>query len=162
MADVTISQLNNISPNSSAIIPISQNGSTYSTTLQQLSALPFIPKAWVNFDGSRDFSGASSTSNTNRFIKGSYNISSVLRNAKGDYTITFASQLPESNYAISGFSVGYTGSNVTGAAMVTLFPSGAGTYQPFLKSTSQVRISVGDPGAGTTYDSGNISIIIFG
>jgi hypothetical protein len=52
MADVTISELNNITPNSSASVPISQDGTTYSTTLGQLSALPFIPKAWVVFQSS--------------------------------------------------------------------------------------------------------------
>lgn len=52
MADVTISQLANATPNTGGIIPISQGGVTYSTALAQLSSLPFIPKAWVSFDGS--------------------------------------------------------------------------------------------------------------
>ena len=49
MADVTISQLANATPNTGGIIPISQGGVTYSTALAQLSSLPFIPKAWVSF-----------------------------------------------------------------------------------------------------------------
>jgi hypothetical protein len=51
MADVTISQLTNTTPTTNSILPISKNGVTQSTTLAQLSSLPFIPKAWVNFDG---------------------------------------------------------------------------------------------------------------
>ena len=58
----------------------------------------FACRAWVNFDGTKDTSGASSTSNTNRLIRGSGNVASVLRNGTGVYTITFTTAMPDSNY----------------------------------------------------------------
>jgi len=100
MADVTINQLANIAPSLDSIIPLSQGGSTYSTMLSQLSTLPFIPKAWVSFDGSRNTSGNVDGNNSNRLIRSSYNVSSVLRNGAGDYSINFASNLADTNYSI--------------------------------------------------------------
>jgi hypothetical protein len=58
-------------------------------------------RAWVNFDGTKDTTGAASTSNTNRLIRGSGNVTSVLRNGAGDYTITFTTAMPDANYAIA-------------------------------------------------------------
>ena len=57
-------------------------------------------RAWVNFDAKRDASGASNTSNTSRFIRGSGNVASVLRTGLGEYTITFATAMPSANYAV--------------------------------------------------------------
>jgi hypothetical protein len=45
-------------------------------------------RAWVNFDGTKDTSGATSADTTNRLIRGSGNVASVLR--------------PDANYCISG------------------------------------------------------------
>ena len=56
-------------------------------------------RAWVSFDATKDSTGATSSANTNRRIRGSGNVLSVLRNAAGDYTITFATSLPDANYA---------------------------------------------------------------
>lgn len=67
-------------------------------------------RAWVNFDGSRDSTGALSTSNTNRFLRASGNVTSVLRNAAGSYTITFATAMPDVNYAAVITSGGTAGS----------------------------------------------------
>ena len=61
----------------------------------------FACRAWVNFDGTKDTTGAASTSNTNRLIRGSGNVTSVLRNGTGDYTITFTTAMPDANYAIA-------------------------------------------------------------
>lgn len=58
-------------------------------------------RAWVNFDGTKDTTGAASTSNTNRLIRGSGNVTSVLRNGVGDYTITFTTAMPDANYSIA-------------------------------------------------------------
>lgn len=55
-------------------------------------------RAWVNFDGTRDTSGASSTANTNRLIRESGNVTSVLRNSTGNFTVTFATPMPDANY----------------------------------------------------------------
>lgn len=59
----------------------------------------FTCRAWVQFDGTRDTTGAVSTSNTNRLIRGSGNVSSVMRDATGRYTITFSTALADENYA---------------------------------------------------------------
>jgi hypothetical protein len=59
----------------------------------------FACRAWVNFDATRDASGASNTSNTNRFIRGSGNVASVLKTGTGIFTITFTTPMPSGNYA---------------------------------------------------------------
>jgi len=94
MADVTISELSNVSPQSSGTIPISQGGVTSSTTLAQLTALPFIPKAWVVFQ----YSGGVLT------IHSRYPSSvTVARVATGTYDIGFPIGLfPDGFYAIAG------------------------------------------------------------
>lgn len=56
-------------------------------------------RAWVNFNGSADTTGATSTANTNRLIRASGNVTSVLRNGAGDYTVTFSTPMPDANYA---------------------------------------------------------------
>jgi hypothetical protein len=56
-------------------------------------------RAWVSFDAMKDSSGATSSANTNRRIRGSGNVASVLRNAAGDFTITFTTAMPDANYA---------------------------------------------------------------
>jgi hypothetical protein len=117
-------------------------------------------RAWVNFDGTRDNTGTINPGNTLRQIKGSGNISQVLKNANGVYTISFATALPDENYALSGFSIALDASNITGASMITLYPSGYGTYLPAVKTSSEVKIMVGNPNNGVAIDAGNISIIV--
>jgi hypothetical protein len=65
------------------------------------SAPAYACRAWVNFDGTRDTTGAVSTANTNRFIRASGNVTSVLRNGLGDYTITFTTAMSDANYSWS-------------------------------------------------------------
>lgn len=62
----------------------------------------YAARAWVNFDGTKDSTGAASTANTNRLIRASGNVTSVLRNGAGDYTITFTTAMPDANYAVNG------------------------------------------------------------
>lgn len=64
------------------------------------SAPAYACRAWVNFDGTRDTTGAVSTANTNRLIRASGNVTSVLRNGTGDYTITFTTAMSDANYSI--------------------------------------------------------------
>ena len=59
-------------------------------------------RAWVNFDGTKDTTGAVSTANTNRLIRGSGNVTSVLRNGLGDYTVTFTTAMPDANFSFVG------------------------------------------------------------
>jgi hypothetical protein len=80
------------------------------------SAPAYACRAWVNFDGTRDTTGAVSTANTNRFIRASGNVTSVLRNSAGNYTITFTTPMNDANYAfsISG-GLAFTGSTSANA-----------------------------------------------
>lgn len=65
-----------------------------------VSSLPaFQCRAWVNYDATRDSSGAISSANTARLIRASGNVSSVMRNAAGDHTINFTTPMPDANYA---------------------------------------------------------------
>ena len=69
-------------------------------TDEQIGTAPiFAARAWAHFDGTKDTSNATSTSNTNRLIKASGNVTSILRNSIGNYTITFRIALPNANYA---------------------------------------------------------------
>jgi hypothetical protein len=56
-------------------------------------------RAWVNFDGTKDSTGAVSTANTARFIRASGNVTSVVRNGTGDYTVNFTVAMPDANYS---------------------------------------------------------------
>ena len=108
----------------------------------------FACRAWVNFDGTKDTSGATSTANTNRLIRGSCNVASVLRNGTGDYTITFTTNMPDANYSISG---------------CTQYQNNAG--QTFIEgpsdaSQSSVRI-YSKNNSNQTYDSVFISVQVF-
>jgi hypothetical protein len=71
----------------------------------------FACRAWVNFDGTKDTTGAASTANTNRLIRASGNVASVLRNGAGNYTVTFTTAMPDANYVITG-STDYVGITV--------------------------------------------------
>jgi hypothetical protein len=119
-------------------------------------------RAWVNFDGTRDNNNTVNPGFTLRYIRAAGNVSQVLKNATGDYTITFSTELPNGNYSVSGFSVCGTMTNVTGASIVTLAPSGNFTYLPLLKTSAAFRILVGNPNNGNPTDSGDISITVVG
>lgn len=95
-----------IAPNS---VPKSKlaNGAVKADDLDggQTGAAPiFGCRAWVNFDGTRDTTGAVSTANTNRFIRASGNVTSVQRVGVGLYQINFTTAMPDANYAMSGFN----------------------------------------------------------
>jgi len=89
------------------------------------SAPSYACRAWVNFDGTRDTTGAVSTANTNRFIRSSGNVASVLRNAVGDYTITFTTAMSDANYSICLSTLSTNTSSITiGAAVKGNFLTG--------------------------------------
>jgi len=115
------------------------------------SAPIFGTRAWVNFNGI-------GTVGTNA----SGNVSSITDNAVGTYTVNFTTSLPDGNYSVSGFSVAVDTANVTGASIVTLHPTGSSTFLPSVKTSSAVKILVGNPNTGFPVDSGNISITIIG
>jgi hypothetical protein len=66
---------------------------------QSGSAPIFGARAWASFDMTRDASGASNTSNTNRYIYASGNVSSVTKTATGEFTVNLTTAMPNSNYA---------------------------------------------------------------
>jgi hypothetical protein len=94
----------------------------------------FACRAWVNFDGTKDTTGAASTANTNRLIRASGNVTSVLRNGAGDYTITFTTAMPDGDYAI-------TLARDEGSAAVTRGSSGATIAQGVAPTSSAFRIN---------------------
>ena len=95
---------------------------------QSGSAPIFGVRAWVNFDATKDSSGNTNTSNTNRLINASGNVDSVLKTATGTYTITFTTAMQDENYAVNintnnaGYSAndwtGYIGSTAAGSVQV--------------------------------------------
>lgn len=106
-------------------------------------------RAWVNFDATKDTSGAASTANTNRLLTGSGNVSSVLRNAAGDYTITFTTAMQDDKYAVVGSVSGLNGDPITFNA-------------PYVaaQTSSTVRCYVRSGVTGNT-DRGQVSVAIF-
>jgi hypothetical protein len=89
-------------------------------------------RAWVNFDGTKDTTGAVSTANTNRLIRASGNVASVLRNGAGDYTITFTTAMPDANYCAT---LGWTNTGPT-----TSYDGSASVYSAATVTASSVRV----------------------
>lgn len=88
-----------------AITLSSSGGVTFGTANMPTpsgNAPVFGCRAWVNFDATRDSTGAVSSANTNRFIRQSGNVSSVLKTANGVYTVTFTTALPDADFAVYG------------------------------------------------------------
>jgi hypothetical protein len=73
------------------------------------SAPIFGIRAWVNFDATRDSSGAVNALFTNRLIRSSGNVTSVLKTATGKFTVTFTFAMPNTNYTVTS-SAGLSGS----------------------------------------------------
>lgn len=111
-------------------------------------------RAWVNFDGTKNASGASDLTNTNRFIRGSGNVSNVLRNGVGDYTVNFAIAMPDANYCAT---TGWTTDNpsVTFDGVCTI-------YSPGTSLADSLRIWTGQNSSNATgEDSTYVSVAIF-
>ncbi len=83
------------------------------------SAPSYACRAWVNFDGTRDTTGAVSTANTNRLIRASGNVTSVLRNSFGNYTITFTTAMTDANYCFSSASNRVGTTSLTGNNLIS-------------------------------------------
>lgn len=114
------------------------------------SAPIFAARAWVNFDGTRDSSGTTTSANTNRFIYGSGNVASVLKTATGTYTITFTTAMADANYAVV----------TTGTASTTnIYSISAPIIGTIAAGSFQMKQGSGDTGAESdrTYNS----VIVF-
>jgi hypothetical protein len=122
------------------------------------SAPAYACRAWVNFDGTRDTTGAVSTANTNRLIRASGNVTSVLRNGTGDYTITFTTAMSDANYSVSFSNVGVNLTNTTYNTVIAGTAAGGAN----LKTVNQIRISTGATNASVMTDLSEVSVAIFG
>jgi hypothetical protein len=109
-------------------------------------------RAWVNFDGTKDTTGTTSTANTNRLIRASGNVTSVLRNNTGDYTITFTTAMPDANYAaiLSG-----------GSQIATQGRGFMEQHDAILRSTTQLRVYSLTDNSSAIADSAVYSVAIF-
>lgn len=99
-------------------------------------------RAWVNFDGTKDTTGAASTANTARLIRASGNVTSVVRNGAGDYTVNLTTALPDANCSVS-----ITGS-LGGGSGDANFLSGLSRATATPITTSSIRVVVGAVAAG--------------
>ena len=81
-------------------------------------------------------------------------------NSTGNYTINFSSALSSAGYALAGYGVSYSVSNVSGFTQFGLVPTGTNTKIPVLKSTSAVRILMGNPANGIPADAGDYSLSV--
>lgn len=120
---------------------------SFPTDEQTGSAPIFAARAWANFDGTKDTTNATSTSNTNRLIRASGNVTSILRNSIGNYTLTFRTALPNANYA--AIATGFLSSG--NAAIITTDAS----------TTSTVTINCVDA-SNAEADFSRVNIVIFG
>jgi hypothetical protein len=120
---------------------------SYTSDEQTGSAPVFVARAWAHFDGTKDTTNATSTSNTNRLIKASGNVTSILRNSIGNYTLTFRTALPNANYA--AIATGFVSAG--NAAIIT-----TDAY-----TTSTVTINCVDS-SNAEADFSHVNIVIFG
>jgi hypothetical protein len=124
------------------------------------SAPAYACRAWVNFDGTRDTTGAVSTANTNRLIRASGNVTSVLRNGAGDYTVTFTTAMSDADYCASGICA--NGSNIIYTGTTVPYVCGPQATP----TTLQFRFGTGagavGGGSGTRADQSYIYIQVFG
>ena len=98
----------------------------------------FGARAWVNFDAQRDSSGASNTSNTNRYIRASGNVSRVLKDANGIFTVTFITPMPNNGYAVSI----NTSDISSGTGIIPKINTSNLNSEPSNMSTTDVQISM--------------------
>ena len=103
-----------------------------------------IAKAWVNFDGTNTVT-----------IRSSFNVSSITDNGTGDYTVNFTNALPNTNYAITGFS---RRDNDVGGVFSVI-----SAIQTNTKTTTACRIGSFFQLSGSTspFDSPEVDVIIF-
>lgn len=83
-------------------------------TASSLPASQQLAKAWVTFRTNLDVNESSSTANTARFLKASYNVGSVVKNSAGVFTVNFSPSLATSNYNLQ-VTAGYATDNINTA-----------------------------------------------
>lgn len=157
LTQVPISMIDTVAGDAGKVL--TSNGSTLSWTASSAIAPSTGVAAWVNFDGTKDTTGAASTANTNRLIRASSNVTSVLRNGTGNYTINFTTPMVDANYAITGSCLG----GVSGAQYGIFGGKNAGTSNT--RSVNSVQVTIGYVSGlvadGTLMDHPDISAAIF-
>lgn len=138
----------------SAGVTTNAGGSVNPST--NIDGINFSCRAFVNFDGTKDTTGATSTANTNRLIRASGNVSSVLRNGLGDYTVNFTTAMPDANYAPT-FGAQADQLSITNNGNVY------GEIQRFTNAlqTTSARLSWGVGGSTSRYDPTMATVAIF-
>lgn len=135
-------------------MPTEINGTTGVSQVQAGATSGGLPvfqcRAWVNFDGTRDSTGALSTANTARLIRGSGNVSSVVRNGTGDYTVNFTAPMPDANYSVAGIAQAST--NNSNTVLIKHFD--------FAYTAAAARIRTVNAGVGFS-DSSEATVAIF-
>lgn len=119
------------------------NQARLSTGLNASGSAPmYVPRAWVNFNGTGTVA-----------INGSGNVTSITDNGAGDYTLNFTTALPGTNYAVAiSFADAQSGSSM---ARIRGTAAGGAT----LKSTTQLRISCGGY-ESATIDFAEVSVTV--
>jgi len=119
---------------------------------------PGVAKAWVNFSGIRDTSGAVTTSNTDRLIRASYNVSRVAKTANGNYTIYFTTPMSDANYVWHG-TAGKTSSRDT---FVEPIPDTPSTGNMLSTSSFSIQVWNAFPGYNGVSDEPVVMLTVFG
>ena len=96
-------------------------------------------KAWVNFDGTTNVGG-------NCTIRGDFNVSTVADNGTGNYTINFTTALQDTNFC----AVGCAATAIGDRQLSTL-----------RTSASSCTVISGQTASVNTYDSTEVSVVIF-
>lgn len=129
------------------------NASTATKLSTATGAAPsYGARAWVNFDGTRDTSGAATTANTNRFIRAQGNVSNVLKLGDGLFVISFATPMDNANYAAV---FGANPNNFNGVF------AGSGLTNGGTNSSTQCFVELRDAQNTTTFNSDYIMCAIF-
>lgn len=108
-----------------------------STTIDGIN---YSCRAWVNFNGTGTVA-----------IRASGNVTNITDNSVGNYTINFTNAMPDNNYAFAGASGSQTNSGVDNGVNTLINRASTSSCQ---FATRNVQSS----GAGTDYDSVNVSI----
>jgi hypothetical protein len=132
------------------------NGIQFPDGTQQFTAAEYsqLPRAWVHFDSTKDTSGASSSANTNRFIRTAYNVSSVTKLASGKYQLNLVNNLNNTNCVVTGTSV-QSFDNLTSDFTI-------GFPVAYSIETTNIKIAVSDMAytakGGANYASNNVVV----
>jgi hypothetical protein len=156
IADRTITS-NKIAQGVSIVGSLSGTASIATTlaTASATNAPVYGCRAWVNFDATRDFTGATNTNTTNRFIRSAGNVSSVLRVTSGEYNIIFTIPMSDTGYAIAGTSNQAVDGNRSSGWNIKNTDSSSLTL-------SSVRINTGSVSSGAAGDVTVNTVIVFG